>query len=136
MILSHCITEDSHLNFQLLGVHVAYVQCLSARPSLLPRLQKQQGQSETVQGRRSELCKICCGCFTVLFVLSYYLSMHPATQLPFPRHLVLFWYVTIYTTLSPLVIFGALFVPKVSWSLIEFTVHGYLLATTLGYQRK
>ena len=47
---------------QILGVHVTHIQCLSARPSLLPRLQKQQGQRATVQGGRSELCKICCGC--------------------------------------------------------------------------
>ena len=75
---------------QLLGVHFTHIQCLSAHASLLPRLQKQQGQRATVQGRRSELCKICCGCchlhrFVCSLVLSEHAPCHSASISETPR---------------------------------------------------
>ena len=114
LILSHCIPADSHLNFweyTLLTYSIFLLILLSYLGYRNSRVKGRQFKEEGQSCARSAAAAVI---FTVLFVLSYYLSMHPATQLPFPRHLVLFWYVTIYTTLSPLVIFGALFVPKVS----------------------
>ena len=114
LILSHCIPEVSHLNFweyTLLTYSVFLLTLLSYLSYRNSRVKGRQFKEEGQSCARSAAAAVI---FTELFVLSYYLSMHPATQLPFPRHLVLFWYVTIYTTLSPLVIFGALFVPKVS----------------------
>ena len=114
LILSHCIPVDNHLNFweyTLLTYSVFLLVLLSYLGYRNSRVKGRQFEEEGQSCARSAAAAVI---FTMLFVLSYYLSMHPATQLPFPRHLVLFWYVTIYTTLSPLVIFGALFVTTVS----------------------